>query len=66
MIGQKMGAPAHEIGFVSANSWDVSGGGAAGLYTFLIQRSPSEPQEELGFPARQNVSALSELEHLIC
>lgn len=65
LIARKMGAAAHEIGFVSANSWDVSGAGAAGLYTFWIQRSAGEPQEELGYPASQIVGALTELEPLI-
>jgi 2-haloalkanoic acid dehalogenase type II len=29
-----------ELGFISANSWDINGGAAAGLNTFWIQRSP--------------------------
>ena len=36
---------ANEIGFVSSNSWDVNGAGAAGLFTFWIQRSAAEPPE---------------------
>jgi 2-haloacid dehalogenase len=65
LIGQRLEVPANQIGFVSSNSWDVHGAGAAGLYTFWIQRSPGEPQEELGFPARQVVRSLTELEPLI-
>jgi 2-haloacid dehalogenase len=65
LIGQKLKVPADQIGFVSSNSWDVNGAGAAGLYTFWIQRSPGEPQEELGFPARQIVSTITELEQHI-
>ena len=56
LIGQKLKVPANQIGFVSSNSWDINGAGAAGLYTFWIQRSPGEPQEELGFPASQVVT----------
>jgi 2-haloacid dehalogenase len=65
LIGQRLNLPANQIGFVSSNSWDINGAGAAGLYTFWIQRSPGEPQEELGFPARQVVGTITELGHLI-
>jgi 2-haloacid dehalogenase len=65
LIGEKLQVPANQIGFVSSNSWDINGAGAAGLYTFWIQRSPGEPQEELGFPARQVVSTITELGQLI-
>ena len=65
LIGQKLKLPGHQIGFVSSNSWDINGAGAAGLYTFWIQRSPSEPQEELGFPACQVVTTIPELAQLI-
>lgn len=65
LIGQRLKVPADQIGFVSANSWDVSGAGAAGLYTFWIQRSAGEPQEELGFPARQIVGTITDLAKLI-
>jgi 2-haloacid dehalogenase len=61
LIGQQLKVPANQIGFVSSNSWDINGAGAAGLYTFWIQRSPGEPQEELGHPAREIVTTLSEL-----
>lgn len=65
LIGQKLKVPADQIGFVSSNSWDINGAGAAGLYTFWIQRSPGEPQEELGFPANQVVTTITELAQLI-
>ena len=65
LIGQKLRVSANQIGFVSSNSWDINGAGAAGLYTFWIQRSAGEPQEELGFPARQVVDTITELERLI-
>jgi 2-haloacid dehalogenase len=65
LIGQKLKVPANQIGFVSSNSWDINGAGAAGLYTFWIQRSPGESQEELGFPANQVVTTITELAQLI-
>lgn len=65
LIGNKLNVPRHQIGFVSSNSWDVHGAGAAGLHTFWIQRSAGEPQEELGFPARHVVSTIVELATLV-
>jgi len=65
LIGQKLQVPGNQIGFVSSNSWDINGAGAAGLYTFWIQRRPGEPEEELGFPACQVVTTLTELAQLI-
>ena len=52
------------MGFVSSNSWDITGAGAAGLTTFWIQRTASEPPEELGFPATRVVRALTDLASL--
>ena len=65
LIGQKLKLTTNQIGFVSSNSWDVNGAGSAGLYTFWIQRSAGEPQEELGFSARRVVSAITELEGIV-
>jgi 2-haloacid dehalogenase len=65
LVGQKLNVPTSQVGFVSSNSWDVNGAGAAGLYTFWIQRTAGEPQEELGFPARQIVSSITELAKLV-
>jgi 2-haloacid dehalogenase len=65
LIGHKLKLPNDQIGFVSSNSWDIHGAGAAGLYTFWIQRRSEEPQEELGFPARQVVGTITALEPLI-
>jgi 2-haloacid dehalogenase len=62
LIGRRLRLPSKRIAFVSSNSWDIHGAGAAGLSTFWIQRSAGEPQEELGFPAGQVVSAITELE----
>lgn len=50
-----------ELGFVSANSWDVNGAGSSGLTTFWIQRNTQEPAEELGFPASKVVHAITDL-----
>jgi 2-haloacid dehalogenase len=65
LIAKKLKVGASEVGFVSSNSWDVNGAGAAGLFTFWIQRSAAEPPEELGFPAKRVVSAITELEGII-
>ncbi len=65
LIEQRLGVPRSQIGFVSSNSWDIHGAGAAGLYTFWIQRQAGEPQEELGFPATRTVRTLTELAALV-
>jgi 2-haloacid dehalogenase len=61
LVGERMQVPTDRIGFVSSNSWDVSGAGAAGLYTFWIQRTPGEPEEQLGHEAREVVASITEL-----
>jgi 2-haloacid dehalogenase len=61
----RLDVAAAEAGFVSSNNWDIQGAGSAGLYTFWVQRSPAEPQEELGFPARRIVRALTDLPALV-
>lgn len=53
---------ASETGFVSSNSWDVNGAGAAGLTTFWIQRASAEPAEELGYPAAHVVHTIAGLQ----
>ena len=60
-IGRRLQLPLSDIGFVSSNSWDIHGAGAAGLCTFWLQRHPGEPEEELGFPATRIVTALTNL-----
>jgi 2-haloacid dehalogenase len=50
-----------ELGFVSANSWDINGAASAGLATFWVQRSSSEPPEELGFTADRTVKTVEDL-----
>jgi len=61
-IGRRLQLPNRDIGFVSSNSWDIHGAGAAGLRTFWIQRRAGEPEEELGFPAAHIVTALTDLQ----
>jgi 2-haloacid dehalogenase len=54
-----------ELGFVSANSWDIDGAASAGLNTFWIQRSAAEVPEELGFQASAVVKAITDLAPLL-
>jgi 2-haloacid dehalogenase len=54
-----------ELGFISANSWDINGAASAGLNTFWIQRSAAEVPEELGFQASAVVKAITELGALL-
>src|SRR5262245_22478739 len=61
--GLKISKP--EIGFVSANNWDVNGAGAAGFATFWIQRSGFETPEELGYPPTHLVNAITDLRRFI-
>jgi 2-haloacid dehalogenase len=55
---------ADALGFVSSNSWDISGAASAGLTTFWIQRSPGEPADRLGFPATHVITSLDDLSGL--
>ena len=54
-----------ELGFISANSWDINGAASAGLNTFWIQRSAAEVPEELGFQASAVVKAITDLPPLL-
>lgn len=54
-----------ELGFISANSWDINGAASAGLITFWIQRSAEVPPEELGFQADKVVKAITDLAPLL-
>ena len=54
-----------ELGFVSANNWDVTGASSAGLRTFWIQRSTAEVTEELGFQIDTTLKAITELAPLL-
>jgi 2-haloacid dehalogenase len=62
---ERMKVGAAELGFVSANSWDINGAASAGLTTFWIQRSAAEPPEELGFNADRVVTAITDLAPLL-
>ena len=57
----RMSLEADEVGFVSANSWDIAGAASAGLTTFWVQRAATETGEELGFPAHHVVRAIIDL-----
>jgi 2-haloacid dehalogenase len=65
LAGEVLNEDADNIGFVSANSWDVNGAGSAGFRTFWIQRTAAEPEDELGFPAASIVHSLTEVPALI-
>jgi 2-haloacid dehalogenase len=54
-----------QTAFVSSNSWDVQGAGAAGLRAFWIQRASAEPPEELGYSPAGVVTSLTELSALV-
>jgi 2-haloacid dehalogenase len=65
LASARMSVAAPSIGFVSSNSWDIAGAGSAGLTTFWIQRAAVELPEELGFPARRVVHAITDLPVLL-
>jgi 2-haloacid dehalogenase len=54
-----------ELGFISANSWDINGAASAGLNTFWIQRTTAEVPEELGFQSGAVVKAITDLAPLV-
>src|SRR5204863_801010 len=60
-VADRLQLQMHEIGFVSSNSWDVSGSSAAGLTAFWIQRWAGEPAEELAFASSRIGRSLTEL-----
>jgi 2-haloacid dehalogenase len=53
------------LGFVSSNSWDIQGAASVGLNTFWVQRSPTEPPEELGYPTGPVVRSLTDLVEML-
>ena len=65
LAAQRLKVDGAEVGFVSSNSWDVSGAASAGLRTFWIQRTAAEPPEELGYGADRVVHAMTELPALV-
>ena len=62
---ERMNVSNAELGFISANSWDINGAASAGLITFWIQRSAVETPEELGFQADRVVKAITDLAPLL-
>jgi 2-haloacid dehalogenase len=62
---ERLSVPAVELGFVSSNAWDVAGAASAGLRALWIQRSATEPPEELGYGAEHVVHALTDLPTLL-
>jgi 2-haloacid dehalogenase len=65
LIEPHLKVSARETVFVSSNSWDVNGAGAAGLTAFWIQRAAGEPPEVLGYPAARVVHAITDLPPLV-
>ena len=65
LIESRLNVPGQETGFVSSNSWDVNGAGAAGLTAFWIQRGGVEPPEELGYPASYVLNTIRDLPALV-
>jgi 2-haloacid dehalogenase len=57
---RKLGTTPQATGFVSSNSWDVSGAACFGLTTFWINRG-NQPADDLGFRADQEVAKLTDL-----
>ncbi|MFB6285722.1 MAG: haloacid dehalogenase type II [Candidatus Bipolaricaulia bacterium] len=57
---QRLGYGADEIGFVSANGWDVAGAKRFGFWTAWINRS-GQPTEQLGYEPDMTVRDLGEL-----
>ena len=47
-----------ELGFISANSWDINGAASAGFNTFWIQRTTAEVPEELASRRAQSSRGL--------
>lgn len=62
---ERMRVSSGEMGFVSANSWDINGAASAGLMTFWIQRSHGEPPEELGFTADRIVKSIEDIADMV-
>ena len=56
----RIGAPAHEIGFVSANGWDACGAKAFGYHVFWINRTGA-PLDALGVTPDHIIGSLAEL-----
>jgi len=57
---QRLGLPAQEIGFVSANGWDAAGAAAYGLHSYWINRTGA-PLERLGAQPAAILGSLAQL-----
>src|SRR5262245_8790441 len=64
LVCDRLQVDAQDVGFVSANSWDVSGAASAGLAPFWIQRTAAEPPEQLDHRAARTVSSIMDLADL--
>jgi 2-haloacid dehalogenase len=53
------------IGFVSSNSWDVSGAGSAGLTTIWMRRDTEQVADELGDSPAATVGEIADLVALV-
>jgi 2-haloacid dehalogenase len=60
----RLGVPAHAIGFVSSNCWDVAGASAFGFRTFWVNRAGA-PLDGLGFRPDHALGSLAELPALL-
>ena len=65
MAADRLSLPAEDIGFVSANSWDIAGAAAFGLRSIWINRKGDSPSQ-IGPPAAMGASSLAELPALVC
>src|SRR5262249_14056358 len=54
-----------DLGFMSANAWDINVAACAGLITFWMQRSTAEVPEERGCQATAVVKAITDLAPLL-
>ena len=61
---ERLGMPAHELLFISANAWDIAGAGSAGMITAWINRSGS-PADRLPEPATYEVASLLEIPDIV-
>ncbi len=64
LVCERFDVRSEDVGFVSANAWDVSGAASAGLTSFWIQRVAGEPPEQLDHRAVQTVSSIAALAEL--
>ena len=60
----RLGVPAHAIGFVSSNGWDACGAKAFGFEVFWINRTGA-PRDALGTPPDHVIAALADLPPLV-